>query len=80
MTNESELAALERNLKYATDRYNEAAKAEQLASKQRCSTQNDMNAAQRQLDDYLKKLRDGAPIDSDWGLQRRHRLAVSEKA
>jgi hypothetical protein len=70
MTKETELSALERNLAEATETYARADKAYELARKDRTNAQNALNAAQRQMDACLKKLREGAPRESDWGADR----------
>jgi hypothetical protein len=66
MADETEFAALERNLRNATEQFKLAEQRESYARKERCDAQNALNAAQRQIDAYLEKLRLSAPPDSDW--------------
>jgi predicted nucleic acid-binding Zn-ribbon protein len=80
MTEATELVALERNLKEAQSAFERAAKALSSARSDEIRAKNDLNAAQKQIDNYLKKLRDGAPKESDWGAERMHRFAVREEA
>ena len=67
MSEQSELVALERNLKAALDAFKAAEQAESCARKARCDAQNTLNTAQRQFDAYVNKLRSSAPRESDWG-------------
>jgi hypothetical protein len=80
MTKESELAALERNLANALQQFKLAEGSESYARRERCDAQNTLNAAQKQLDAYLKKLRDAAPRESDWGQERTKKFAVKDAA
>jgi hypothetical protein len=69
---------LERNLKDALDRYDKAKSARAVADRNELAARNNLNAAQKQLDTYVRKLRDAAPSGSDWGMERAHKFAVRE--
>ena len=70
MSDETELAALERNLRNATEELEKANMREGAARRARCDAQNAVNAAQRQLDAYIETLRTSAPADTDWAIKR----------
>lgn len=70
MTKETELVALERNLREAMEALKRAELAEAAARRERCDAQNLLNTAQKQFDAHLVKLRQEAPRESDWGRAR----------
>lgn len=71
MNNQPKLATLESDLAAALERFEQAQRDEEQASRRRCDAQNALNAVQKKLDARVAELREEAPANSDWGHARK---------